>query len=110
MGQVLGPIDDPRYLILRDDRRLPDVGLRWLWVPLRRFVAREGHLRPDHHPVPDQLGVNRSRAEAFAAAWQRHVGGSELVYTRSDDGWRVLLEARSRDRPTAPTWAFERWS
>jgi superfamily II DNA or RNA helicase len=110
MGQVLGPIDDPRYLILRDDRRLPDVGLRWLWVPLRQFVAREGHLRPDHHPVPDLLGVNRSRADAFAAAWQRHVGGGELVYTRSDDGWRVLLEARSRDRPTAPTWAFERWS
>ncbi len=106
LGQVLGPVSDPRYLIVRDDRRLPQVGLRWLWVPLRTLM-------PDgpagYHPVPDELGVNRERADAFAAAWARYVGGGRLVYTRSDEGWKVLLEARSRERPTATTWAFERW-
>lgn len=109
VGQVLGPVRDPRYLIVRDDRRLPRAGLRWLWLPLRRIVAREHGLDPDHRPVPDVLAVNRDRAEAFAAAWARHVGGGRLVYTRSDEGWPVLLEARTRWRPEARAWAFERW-
>jgi superfamily II DNA or RNA helicase len=108
LGQVFGPIEDPRYLILRDDRQLSDWGLRWLWRPLRRVVgARAG---PSYHAVPDVLGVNRGRAEAYAAAWSEHVGGGELVYTRSEDGWRALLDARATERPTATTWSFRRWS
>lgn len=108
LGQVLGPIEDPRYLILRDDRRLPATGLRWLWRLLRP-LSRGDDGPAAYHPVPDVLGVNRDRAEAFAAAWARHVGGGRLVYTRSDDGWRVLLGARSRQRPTATCWAFQHW-
>lgn len=107
LGQVLGPVEDPRYLIVRDDRRLPDTGPRWAWAVLRPLLPGEGPA--GYHPVPDGLGVNRERAEALAGAWARYVGGGRLVYTRSDEGWQVLLSARSRERPTATAWAFERW-
>jgi superfamily II DNA or RNA helicase len=108
-AQVLGPVVDPRYLIRRDDRRLPAVGARWLWVPLRTALARRLGEPVGYHAVPDDLGVNRGRAEAFARAWARHVGGGELIHTRSDDGWRALLEARAAERPTATSLTYERW-
>jgi superfamily II DNA or RNA helicase len=107
--QVLGPVVDPRYLIRRDDRRLPEVGARWLWVPLRTALTRRLGEPVGYHPVPDDLGVNRQRADAFARAWKRHVGGGELIHTRSDEGWRALLDARAAERPTATSLAYERW-
>ncbi len=76
LGQLLGPIEDPRYLIVRDDGRLLDVGLRWLWVPLRRIVERGRGTRTSYHPVPDVLGVNRERAEALASAWPSTSSGA----------------------------------
>jgi hypothetical protein len=108
-SQVFGPVVDPRYLIRRDDRRLPGVGARWLWVPLRTALAGRLGEPVGYHAVPDDLGVNRQRADAFAKAWARHVGGGELIHTRSDDGWRALLEARATERPTATSLIYERW-
>ncbi len=106
--QAVGPIRDPRYLIRRTDGRLPSVPLRAVWLPLRELVrGRIG--RPSYHPVPDALGVNRSSADAYASAWSRYVGGGDLVYTRSDEGRRVLLEARAQPRRSARSFAFERW-
>jgi hypothetical protein len=108
-AQALGRVIDPRYLIQRDDRRLPAVGARWLWVPLRTVLARRFGEPVSYHPVPDDLGVNRQRADAYAAAWARHVGGGKLVHTRSDEGWRALLEARATQRRTAGSLVYERW-
>jgi hypothetical protein len=36
------------------------------------------------HGVPADLGRNRARADAFAAAWAERLGPCELVYTRGD--------------------------
>lgn len=108
--QVFGPVRDPRYLILRDDSRLGELGVGAAWLALRPVVRAFAGGRPAYHPVPDVLGANRERAEAFAAAWQREVGGGELVYTRSEEGWRTLVRARAADTPDAKALAFEVWT
>ncbi len=106
--QALGPIEDPRYLIRRTDARLPSLPLTALWLPLRA-LGRRSLGRPSYHPVPEVLGVNRERAEAFARAWAEHVGGGELTYTRTPEGRRLLLEARAQPRRHARSYAFDRW-
>ncbi|MCA1784182.1 MAG: DEAD/DEAH box helicase family protein [Intrasporangiaceae bacterium] len=106
--QALGPVGDPRYVIRRTDARLPSLPLSGLWLALRT-VGRPHLGRPSYHPVPDVLGVNRDRAEAFAATWRRYVGGGELTYTRSDEGRRILLAARAQRPRRAKSYAFDRW-
>lgn len=106
--QLFDPISDQRYLIWRTDQRLPSLPLTALWLPLRTLVrSRVG--RPTYHPVPDVLAVNRQRAEVFADSWARHVGGGELTYTRTEEGRKALLQARSQPRRSAKSMAFERW-
>ncbi|MBN2132195.1 MAG: hypothetical protein JW741_22030, partial [Sedimentisphaerales bacterium] len=49
----------------------------------------------DYHAVPAILGKNKELAEHFARMWGRFVGPVELVYTRSEQGRRLLLQARA---------------
>lgn len=76
LAEVLGPVQNPRYLLVRRS-----------WLGSRR--------RTDYHAVPTALGGRKEHAEAFARAWRKHVGSSELVYARAGDGRRVLLQARA---------------
>ncbi len=77
MQEVLGPSDNPRYLLVRPSK----LG---------------GLSRTDYHPVPKAIGQSKKNAEYFAQSWKRHVGRSNLVYTRSAEGRRVLLKARMK--------------
>ena len=77
MGEVLGPVENPRYIITREDE------------------AGQGG-RADFHAVPACLGVNKERAEALLDAWQRHVSPAELIFTRRAGGRELLLAARAR--------------
>lgn len=108
LGETLGPVEDPRYVIRRTDGRMPTLRATALWGTLRAFVwSRRG--RASWHPVPTVLGARREDADAFAAAWRTHVGGGELVFTRSDEGRRVLLDARADRRTAAGVTPYERW-
>lgn len=103
---------DVRDLRIRTVTTVTDT-LRAVWrrvgVVLLSAVARRSLARPSCHAVPDLLGVNRERAEAFAAAWGRHVGGGELTYTRTEEGRRALLAARTAPSRHARSYAFDRW-
>jgi superfamily II DNA or RNA helicase len=107
--QIFAPVGDQRYLILRNEDRLPNVALRWLWVPLRRFFRTRSDYPSSYLPVPDLLATRKERAEALARHWERYVGGGQLIYTRSARGRRALLEARASRRPKAGNLAFEVW-
>ena len=107
--QLFEPVLDQRYLILRDDTRLPSLPLRALWSALRGAFRDAGLYQAAYHPVPKALATRRERAEALARHWQRYVGGGELLYTRSDEGRRILLKARAQKRPKAKGQAFEVW-
>lgn len=75
LAELLGPIQNPRYLLVRENR---------LW---------RGR-RVDYHAVPALLGARKELAEHFQQQWQRRVGMSKLIYTRTGGGRRTLLRAR----------------
>jgi superfamily II DNA or RNA helicase len=109
LDELFGPVLSPRYLIRRDDGRMPSLGLQLVWLPLRRFLRPGGAERPVYYPVPGVLGVNRERAGIFADEWRRWVGGGQLVQARSTEGRTVLAHARVDRRREADTLATERW-
>jgi hypothetical protein len=82
LAELLGPIENPRYLITRP-------GHGWF----RRRV--------DYHSLPTPLGANKERANVFAAHWRRRVGTVELIYTRTRGGRATLLRARGRSLSSA---------
>lgn len=75
LQQLLDPIDNPRYLIYRTSRR---------WFG-------RSH---DYHAVPEEIGRRKEHAERFAVLWRKHIGPAELVYTRTPEGRKKLLDAR----------------
>jgi hypothetical protein len=93
LGETLGAIENPRYLVTR--RSLS----RWFG-------------RLDYHAVPQALAVKKELAELFLQAWQRRVGPAELIYTRSPETRRVLLKARARAFSSViakPARRLDRW-
>lgn len=76
IGEVLGPIDNPRYLLRRS--------------------ASASDASATYHAVPTALGGKKEHAERFHRAWLRRVGPAELVYTRRTGGRAELLKARAR--------------
>lgn len=73
--ELLDPVDNPRYLIVRP-------------------TAFLGTSRIDYHSVPAVLGTKKEYAEDFAGRWMRYVGKVELVYARTIEGRKTLLKAR----------------
>jgi superfamily II DNA or RNA helicase len=107
--QIFAPVRDQRYLILRNEHRLPNRALRYIWILFRPFFRRLEDYPPAYHPVPDVLANRKENAEVFSRYWQRYVGGGTFVYTRTAEGRRMLLSARAQRRPEARDLAFEVW-
>lgn len=74
MAQFWGVIDNPRYLLL------PRKGLR-------RFDGC--------YAVPDAFGKRREDADVFASCMKKALGACDAVYTRTPEGRRILLKART---------------
>lgn len=77
LNEILSPIDNPRYLILREGRFL-------------------GTFREDYHAVPMKFSVKKELAQLFYKSWQKNVCLSELIYTRTEDGRKRLLKAKMK--------------
>ena len=107
--QIFAPVRDQRYLVMRDDTRLPHVTFQSVWAVVHQWFRQTSLYKPAFHPVPDVLATRRERADSFARYWKQYVGGGKLVFTRSETGRQILLEARSQQRPKAPSLAFEIW-
>jgi hypothetical protein len=82
MGEILGPIGNPRYLVIRSG-------------------TVYGMARDDYHAVPLPLAARKEHARTFHRAWTAHVGPSELIYTRDAAGRSRLLRARALAFSTA---------
>lgn len=77
LQEVLGPIENPRYVLVRKSI------LGWF-------------TRKDYHTVPKILGKNKEAAEFLRRIWSIRVGTADLIYTRTPEGRRLLLKARAR--------------
>jgi len=81
LQEILGPIDNPRYLLTRK-------------TPLGRLV------RQDYHVVPNQIGKKKEYVEFFVKMWKKYVGSTKLIYTRTVEGRKILLKARGHSLST----------
>ncbi|WP_367210227.1 DEAD/DEAH box helicase family protein [Sphingobacterium sp. R2] len=76
LQEVIAPIDNPRYVIIRKNKFM-------------LFVKQK-----DYHSVPEILGRNKNLAEYFKNQWERLVGSCDLIFTRTLDGRKILLKSR----------------
>lgn len=77
MAQLMGRIDNPRYLLVRQQKR----GL---------FKSRQ------YFAVPELLGTKKENAEALMQQMNKHAGSFSIVFTRNAQGRKNLLEARAK--------------
>ncbi|OKH87136.1 DEAD/DEAH box helicase family protein [Thalassospira sp. TSL5-1] len=77
MLEVLGPVENPRYLLTHYS-----------------YLGRL--LRVNYHPVPTIIGQKKSHADFFTKCWNRRVGSVDLIYTKNVEGRITLLQARTQ--------------
>ncbi len=106
--QVMGPLGDVRYIIERDTTTFRNPLYQQIWRMVRHFAGLNEDLRA-YHRVPDILAGRKERAEALGRHWEHYVGGSRLIYTRTEEGRRILLQARTQQRKRIRQIAFEHW-
>ncbi len=75
LAEILGPIDKPRYMVVREGTVF-------------------GLDRDDYHAVPLKLAARKDTAKIFYEAWCRYVCPTELIYTRNDEGRKRLVKAK----------------
>ncbi|MEY8861739.1 DEAD/DEAH box helicase family protein [Tenacibaculum singaporense] len=76
LDELLQPIDNPKYLLIKTS-----------WF--RRKLKLDNFF-----PVPEIFGVRKKECQIFQSHWNKHLGKSKLVYTRTMDGRKLLLKAR----------------
>ncbi len=76
LKEVIIPIDNPRYVIIRKNRFMV-------------FIKQK-----DFHSVPEILSRNKYLAEYFKNQWERLVGSCDLIFTRTLYGRKLLLRSR----------------
>jgi hypothetical protein len=77
------------------EQYLDDHHLHVIAAPGSGKTALGWLMRKDYHAVPQSRGKNKDVAEHFRRMWARYVGPTELVYTRTPEGRRFLLRART---------------
>ncbi|MBN2686316.1 MAG: DEAD/DEAH box helicase family protein [Pontiellaceae bacterium] len=74
LQEILGPINNPRYLITRKSECMA--------------------FQRDYHSVPTIFGQKKEDALCFADFWNKLVGKNRLIYTRTPEGRKSLIQAR----------------
>jgi superfamily II DNA or RNA helicase len=77
MSEILGPVQNPRYLLVR-----------YSWLGPRK--------RADYHAIPVAIAKKKEFAEYFHQIWNAQIGSSRLVFTRTAGGRIFLLRARAK--------------
>ena len=108
LDEALAPVLAPRYVLPRHvvtARQRPTA--ERVRAALGRPLAPDGEV---WHPVPTVLGVRAERATAYAAAFDRWVGGGEPLWTGSAEGAGVLAAQRGSDPFDVATVMRRHWS
>ena len=78
MGELLSPLDNPRYLLIRK-------------LPLLGFSVK---MPSQSYACPTLFGAKKETAELLKKHLEKHGDRFELLYTRSEEGRKALLECR----------------
>ncbi|WP_289663342.1 DEAD/DEAH box helicase family protein [Flavobacterium panacagri] len=76
LQEITDTVENPRYIIIRKNTFL---------------FFRE---QKDYHSVPEIIGRNKKLAEHFKEQWKELVGNCDLIFTRTIEGRKLLLQSR----------------
>ena len=87
MEQVLGPLDNPRYMIPRQIKILSDNWVsKLLPEVIAKYFRRKKKKLAMYHAVPKKLAQKKEDALIFQQYWNFEVSPGEVVYGYSEDG------------------------
>ena len=75
MREFLDPVENPRYLFVRNGNLL-------------------GQKQTDYFSIPAILSNNKNDVNVFKSLWEKYIGECEIIYTRNTQGRITLLSAR----------------
>ena len=97
LEEVLGPLDNPRYIITRPAMHMRDTWLsKLLPEVVGKFLRRAEESIQMFHTVPAIVANTKERAEVFQKNWDYYIGKSVLSYGRNEDGKKLVEEIKSR--------------
>ena len=85
LSEVLSPIQNQKYLIERKELIIPQKLSNWLFKENLYKIA-------NYHPVPNILSKNRKSADIFKKYWNEYISNGKLIYTRTNEGKKIVLE------------------
>ncbi|MGB0487621.1 MAG: DEAD/DEAH box helicase family protein [Candidatus Poseidoniaceae archaeon] len=95
LEEVLGPLDNPRYIISRPAMHMEDTWLsKLLPEVLAKFLRRAERSIQMYHTIPSIVANTKERAEIFKKNWDYYIGESEIMYCRNDEGRQYVEELK----------------
>lgn len=95
MKQVMGTLDQPRYIIPRSVNVKQETILsRWLPEIVGKYFVKTKSMMAMYHAVPDVLAKNKSDVAVFEKHWNLLVSPGEAIYTLRGQGEQKLREAK----------------
>ncbi|HJL55420.1 MAG TPA: hypothetical protein QF424_05745, partial [Candidatus Thalassarchaeaceae archaeon] len=109
MQEVLGPLENPRYIISREVRMVSETWLSNILPEVIGKYFRAGkNVLAMYHAVPKRLCKNKEDAGVFQQQWNWKVSPGEVMYGRSKDG-RGYVQA-AKQAGLTPKGSFHRKS
>ena len=97
MQEIMGPLDNPRYVIPREVKIITD---NWLSKMLPEVLAKYVRSRKDKlamfHSVPKVLCKNKEDAAVFQRHWNERVSPGAVTYGRSKSGKQMVSAIKER--------------
>ena len=95
LEEVLGPLENPRYIISRPAMHMKDTWLtKLLPEVLAKFLRRAERSIQMYHTIPSIVANTKERAEVFKKNWDYYIGKSEILYCRNDEGRQCVEELK----------------
>ena len=97
MQEILGPLDNPRYVIPREVKIITD---NWLSNMLPEVLAKYVRSKKDKlamfHSVPKVLCKNKEDAAVFQRHWNERVSPGAVMYGHSKSGKQMVSAIKER--------------
>ena len=94
MAQVLGPLDNPRYMIPRQVKTLNDTWISKLLPEVfGKYFRKKKNSLVMYHSIPKKLAQNKEDALIFQEYWNFEVSPGEVVYGYNEEGRKKVRQA-----------------
>ena len=109
MQEVLGPLENPRYVIPREVKMVSETWLSGLLPEvIGKYFRKSRRVLSMYHAVPSKLCRNLEDAKIFQQQWNWKVSSGEVMYGHSRNGREQVSEIKSAG--LSPKGTFHRKS